>query len=90
MKKLIIILVVMCSCNYLQAQEIKFLNVPGAEKSGLPFSKAAQVGDLLFLSGEIGIDPKTNRLVAGGIKAENKQMKDFLCGQYPDAPFCAK
>ncbi len=56
------------------AEQVKFLNAPGAEKSNLPFSKATQVGNLLFLSGELGIDPKTNKLVEGGIKAESKQL----------------
>jgi 2-iminobutanoate/2-iminopropanoate deaminase len=56
------------------ATELKFLNEPGAEKSGLPFSKATQVGNLLFLSGELGIDPKTKRLVKGGIEAESQQV----------------
>lgn len=56
------------------ATELKFLNEPRAEKSGLPFSKATQVGNLLFLSGELGIDLKTKRLVKGGIEAESQQV----------------
>lgn len=58
----------------LLATELKFLNEPGSEKTGLPFSKATQVGNLLFLSGELGIDPSTKRLVEGGIQAESKQV----------------
>lgn len=74
MKRLTFLLAIIFASQCLLAQEVKFLNVPGAEKTGLPFSKATQVGDLLFLSGEIGVDPKTMRLVEGGIEAETKQL----------------
>jgi 2-iminobutanoate/2-iminopropanoate deaminase len=54
--------------------EVTFLNAPGSENSKLPFSKATQVGNILFLSGELGTDPKTNQLVKGGVEAESKQV----------------
>lgn len=38
----------------------------------LPFSEAVRVGDVLYLSGSIGIDA-TGTLVAGGIEAETRQ-----------------
>jgi 2-iminobutanoate/2-iminopropanoate deaminase len=39
-----------------------------------PFSPAVRVGDLLFLSGQIGTDPGAGgTLVAGGIQAETRQ-----------------
>lgn len=38
----------------------------------LPFSEAVRVGDMLYLSGEIGTDA-TGKLAAGGIAAEAKQ-----------------
>ncbi len=40
----------------------------------LPFSESVKAGDLLILSGQIGIDPATNRLVEGGIQAQTKQI----------------
>ena len=39
----------------------------------LPFSEAVRVGDLVLLSGQIGIRPGTLELVPGGIEAEAKQ-----------------
>ena len=39
---------------------------------GLPFSEAVEVGDLLFLSGQIGSDAD-GKLVSGGIAAETRQ-----------------
>lgn len=40
---------------------------------GLPFSEAAKVGNILFLSGQIGDQAETGKLVEGGIKAETRQ-----------------
>ena len=42
-----------------------------------PFSPAVQVGQLLFLAGQLGTD-STGRLVAGGIKAETRQAMDNI------------
>lgn len=44
----------------------------------LPFSDAVRVGDILFLSGEIGVDYATFKLAPGGIKAETKQAMDNI------------
>jgi 2-iminobutanoate/2-iminopropanoate deaminase len=41
----------------------------------LPFSAAVRVGDLLFLSGQLGTDSSTN-LVPGGIGPETRQAMD--------------
>ncbi|MGS2720695.1 RidA family protein [Paraglaciecola aestuariivivens] len=70
---IIVVSQAMFSTQLLSAEPVKFLNIPG-ESSDLPFSKATQVGNLLFLSGELGIDPKTNKLVSGGIQAESHQL----------------
>lgn len=39
----------------------------------LPFSTAVRVGSMLYLSGQLGIDTATGRLVPGGIEAETDQ-----------------
>lgn len=44
----------------------------------LPFSEAVRVGDLLFLSGEIGVRPGTLELVEGGIRAEARQTMENI------------
>ena len=43
----------------------------------LPFSEAVRAGDMLYLSGQIGVDA-SGKLVAGGIKAEAKQTMDNI------------
>ncbi|EAQ40069.2 endoribonuclease L-PSP [Dokdonia sp. MED134] len=47
-------------------------------KADAPFSDAVQVGDIYFLSGQIGIDQSTRTLVTGGIEAETKQALENI------------
>jgi len=53
--------------------EVEHLSSEQFERMGLPFSEAVRVGDLLFLSGQIGTDAN-DQLVAGGLPAEAEQM----------------
>lgn len=43
----------------------KEIRTTGAPKPVGPYSQAVEVGGFLFLSGQIGIDPSTNKLVDG-------------------------
>lgn len=47
-----------------------------------PFSDAVQVGNTFYLTGQIGLDHSTGKLVEGGIEAETRQtlenIKDVL------------
>jgi reactive intermediate/imine deaminase len=58
----------------------EFLNSPDAARANLPFSEAVRAGDLLFLSGQIGYDPATGKVVPGGIKAEARQALTLIKG----------
>jgi reactive intermediate/imine deaminase len=44
----------------------------------LPFSEAVAVGDLLFLSGQIGVVPGTLSLTPGGIEPEARQAMENI------------
>ena len=46
--------------------------------SQLPFSDAVRVGHMLYLSGQIGIDPATSKLAEGGIAAETRQTLENI------------
>lgn len=43
-----------------------------------PYNQAILKGDTLYASGQIAIDPKTNELISGDIKAETKQVMENL------------
>jgi 2-iminobutanoate/2-iminopropanoate deaminase len=46
---------------------------------GLPFSESVRVGDLLLISGQLGVD-NNNQLVPGGIQAEAHQTLNNIGG----------
>lgn len=39
-----------------------------------PYSQAVRLGDLVFLSGQVAIDPAKGKLVEGGIEAQARQV----------------
>jgi 2-iminobutanoate/2-iminopropanoate deaminase len=43
-----------------------------------PYSQAVRVGDMLFVSGQIPIDPKTGEVVKGGIKEQTRQVLENI------------
>lgn len=57
------------------------LEVFGTEKTkslNLPFSEAVAVGDLLFVSGQIGNKPGELTLVSGGVQAQTRQAMNNI------------
>ena len=44
----------------------------------VPLSQAIKVGDWVYASGQLGMDPRTGRLIEGGIRAETKQVLENL------------
>lgn len=45
-----------------------------------PYSQAVLVGDTLYCSGQIAIDPKSGHMVTDGIESETEQVLDNLKG----------
>jgi 2-iminobutanoate/2-iminopropanoate deaminase len=46
----------------------------GAPKAVGPYSVAVRIGDFLFASGQIPLDPATGALVSGGIEAQTERV----------------
>ena len=59
----------------MKKQTIQTTNAPAAIG---PYSQAVRAGDLLFVSGQIPLDPKTGELVRGSISEETKKVLDNL------------
>src|SRR5438552_14921108 len=59
----------------LAAQDRQVLHGPG-EVRGLPFSSAVRVGNMLYLSGQIGNVPGTRRLADTGIAGQTWQARE--------------
>jgi len=51
-----------------------YKEISGAPKPIGPYSKAVKVGELLFCSGQIGLDPSGGQLVSGGISEQTSQV----------------
>ena len=50
------------------------ISTPSAPAAIGPYSQAIKTGSLLFLSGQIPLDPATGKIVDGGIEAETRQV----------------
>ena len=49
-----------------------------APKAVGPYSQAIRYGNMLFISGQIPIDPKTDEIVTGDIEAQTSRVLDNL------------
>jgi 2-iminobutanoate/2-iminopropanoate deaminase len=49
-----------------------------APKASGPYSQAVRVGNLLFISGQLPIDPATGELVVGGIGPQTKRIMENI------------
>ena len=67
------VLVFLLSIRLAVSAEVTFYDDGPLEGLGLPFSESVRVGDLLFLSGMVGV-AADGKLVAGGIAAETHQI----------------
>lgn len=59
-------------------KEIKTIKTKNAPEAIGPYSQAKKVGNLIFTSGQIAIDPKTNKLIEGDIEIQTKQVLENL------------
>lgn len=50
------------------------INTTGAPSPIGPYSQAVRAGDLLFISGQIPMNPETGEMVVGNIKEETRQV----------------
>lgn len=73
-----VVALALCSITALQAQARSAAEYyPMAGNRGLPFSEAVRVGDLLFLSGQLGTGAD-DKLVPGGIQPETRQALENI------------
>ncbi|MET0232269.1 MAG: RidA family protein [Rhodanobacteraceae bacterium] len=56
----------------------QIIHTDRAPKAIGPYSQAVRVGDTVYLSGQIPLDPATGELVAGDITAQTRRVFDNL------------
>jgi 2-iminobutanoate/2-iminopropanoate deaminase len=54
------------------------IDVPGLPPNNATYSQGVRLGDLLFVSGQLGVDPATRALVPGGIREQTRQAIDNI------------
>jgi 2-iminobutanoate/2-iminopropanoate deaminase len=63
------------------------VSTPGAPAPVGPYSQGVVLGDQLFVSGQIGLEPATGRLIGGGLIAEAEQALENLLAVVHGAGF---
>ena len=58
----------------------ELITAAGAPKAIGPYSPAVRVGNMLFLSGSIPLDPVSGQLVEGGIKEQTTRVLENIKG----------
>lgn len=56
----------------------EIISTPSAPAAIGPYSQAVRAGALLFLSGQIALDPETGALVDGGVEAQTARAIDNI------------
>ena len=56
----------------------KIISTDNAPAAIGPYSQAVQYGDLLFVSGQIPLDPQTGELVEGAIEVQTRRVMENL------------
>jgi len=54
------------------------VDVPGLPPANTTYSQVSILGDLVFVSGQLGIDAATGRLVDGGVQPQTRQAIDNI------------
>ncbi len=67
-----------CVAMAKEPAKVEYLNSGKVYPAGVPLSEAVRVGDTLYLSGQIGIQPGTLKLVPGGIREESRQTMNNI------------
>ncbi len=57
---------------------VDYIRSEATRRAGLPFSDAVRVGDVLYLSGQMGVRPGTKELMPGGVGPQARQAMDNI------------
>ena len=56
----------------------KVISTPNAPQAIGPYSQAIQAGPMLFVSGQIALDPASGDLVSGDVQAQTKRVMENI------------
>ena len=61
-----------------KSEDRQVVSTPNAPKAIGPYSQAIRAGNFVFTAGQIGLDPSTMEIVAGGVEAQTRQVLNNL------------
>jgi 2-iminobutanoate/2-iminopropanoate deaminase len=65
--------------------EKEVISTPHAPAAIGPYSQAVKAGNLVYMSGQIPLDPQTMEIVSGGIEAQTRRVLDNLAAVAAEA-----
>lgn len=65
----------------------KIIHTANAPKAVGPYSQATESNGMLFISGQIPIDPKTGQILPGGIKEQTEQVMENISAILKEAGY---
>jgi 2-iminobutanoate/2-iminopropanoate deaminase len=54
------------------------ISTDAGPRTGLPYSQAIRHGDLVFVAGQVALDPATGQVVEGDIRAQTRQVLENI------------
>jgi 2-iminobutanoate/2-iminopropanoate deaminase len=85
-----VLAVILIAGQVVQSADRAVISTDKAPKAIGPYSQAIRYGDMLFVSGMIAIDPKTNELSKGDIEAQATLVLDNIKAVVETAGFSMK
>jgi len=73
-----VFMIVYCTCRVSHALDKEVIASPSAPKAVGPYSQAIKIGNTLYFSGQIAINPETGNMITDSIEAETKQVLENL------------
>ena len=70
---ILFVLILVCSCSSQTNNNVEYFVSETSEELNFPFSDASIVGNIIYVSGQVGSKPGTREIVEGGIGAETTQ-----------------
>src|SRR3712207_2276668 len=75
----LLIAIGLAGAAWAQSSDKEVIATPNAPQAGGPYSQAIRAGNLVFLAGQIAVDPKTNKLIdATDIETQTRRVLDNL------------
>src|SRR5207237_7540028 len=80
----------LCAPGFMEDEQManKAVSTEKAPKAIGPYSQAIVAGDLVFTSGQVPLDPQTQQMVQGDVRAQTERVMEHLGAVLESAGAC--